>query len=41
MSDLFSVDNKISVVREGDIEQFKSLEDIDFSKFWIKTIEYN
>ena len=33
--------NKISAIKEGDIEQFKSLEWIDLSKLLIKTIEHN
>jgi hypothetical protein len=38
---LFSGVNKISAIKEGDIEQFKSLEWIDLGKLLIKTIEDN
>jgi hypothetical protein len=37
-SDLFSGRNEISAIKEGDIEQFKSLERIVLSKLLIKTI---
>ena len=37
----FSGHNKISTIKEGDIEQFKSLEWIDLSKFSINTIGDN